>query len=51
MQTVQENSQKKSQTKAFDRKRIEKSLSSGEPIKLPQGLSKEEIRDFILNNS
>jgi hypothetical protein len=34
-----------------DRKRMDYALSSGVPVKLPAGLSREEKRRFIMSNS
>jgi hypothetical protein len=34
----------------FNRQRMEEALSSGKAVKLPKGLSREEKRQFILNN-
>jgi len=36
---------------SIDFNRIKSSLESGEPVRIPQGLSREEMREFIIKTS
>ena len=51
MLAIKEKTETQSKPIAFDRERTEKALNSGGPVKLPQGLSREEKRQFIINSN
>ena len=40
----------KNRTKSFNRTRMQRALKSGDPITIPLGLSREELRQFIINS-
>jgi hypothetical protein len=50
MKVLEKESEATKQNIGFNINGIKNSLNSGAPIKLPQKLSREEKRQFIINN-